>query len=276
MALNGMDLAVSWGGRPQTLGEFVDQAIAFVRRLQPVHPLFAGPLWLTGTSPREIEQVASDLANIESFTRKYGWDRGAPKDWHTGVEAGRTMSRAGTSATGFSISLSSGRGTSKAHTLEISLHGGEDKPEYGGSVRICFPEEGADEFKQAGFVRQLMLMAIEHWQPQVGDVAGYKFLDAQEPPNIDELRRARVPNIEEVRWVRVPQPRVVGWMSYFSKAGVCAAMPPDVQCEPFGPYGGALMTLQQAPALATDPNAVAAAIRVRNALEPGRWLYRDV
>jgi hypothetical protein len=248
-------LGSTWIDRSQTLGEFVDSAAAYLKRLQALHPLFAGPLFLTGNTPKEFEPLAADLSNLEEFVRRFGWDRKAPADRHVGVLADRTMAREGRSRLGFSIYLNSGGRTTKPETVCLSMRGGTP-----GTVLSCvtsmeFPEAGAPEFQQLDFVKRVMLATVECWRPEQAYVTSTEFFKAQT--------------------TKVSYDQTIGWLNYFANAGVREAVPPDVECESFGP-GGVLLTLQRERPSPDDAQAVARAKRIREALLPGRWFDYEV
>jgi Immunity protein 52 len=242
-----------WYERPQTLGEFVDESIGFLRKLQAVHPMFRQPLAMTGTTAKEREPLAEDLSNVEACVRRFGWDRKAPKEWFTGLLPDKTLARDATSQLGFRISLSSGGGTTKPDTVNIRITGGGNSAGMqSGSASVELPAEGSDAFYSYSTMRELLRLMVDYWRPELARVSTSGFdrlVDFDEPP----------------------YPVRVGWMNYSSDPKICGAVPQDVECEPFGP-GGALITLQKEVISADDPQAVAKAIRVRDALLPGGWL----
>jgi Immunity protein 52 len=248
-------LSAGWPSNPQTLGQFVEATTAYLRRLQSLHPLFGGPLFLTGSNPKEFEELASDLSNLDSFVRRYGWDRKAPADWHTGVMANHTMSRQGTSRTGFRVSINSSGKSLKPNALAIMVTEGCTDREQGVGVEIDFPEQGHLEFTDYTFVRSLFEEVVSYWRPYLARVTQMEFRKAQVSAGLTF--------------------ETIGWMNYFANPAVQSALPSDVQCEPFGP-GGALLTLQHDLPSAQDPQAVARAQRIRQALLAGNWFSYEM
>ncbi len=248
-----LSLGGAWYERPQTLGEFVDESIGFLRKLQAVHPMFRQPLAMTGTTAKEREPLAEDLSNVEACVRRLGWDRKAPKEWFTGLLPDKTLAREATSQLGFSLWLSSGGGTTKPETVSIRITGGgasEGMSSGGAGIRL--PAQGSEAFHDYSVMRDLLRLLVDYWRPELARVSTSGFdrlVDFDEPP----------------------YPVRVGWMNYSSDPKICSEVPSEVECEPFGP-GGALITLQKEVISADDPQAVAKAIRVRDALLPGRWL----
>jgi hypothetical protein len=243
-------LSAGWPSNPQTLGQFVEATTAYLRRLQPLHPLFSGPLFLTGSNPKEFEKLASDLSNLDSFVRRYGWDRKAPADWHTGVRADHTMSREGTSRTGFRVSINSSGKSLKPNTLVITVTGGCTAREQGVGVEIGFPEQGHPEFSDYRFVRSLFEEVISCWRPYLARVTQMEFRKAQVSTGLTF--------------------ETIGWMNYFANPAVQSALPAGIECELFGP-GGVLLTLQPEQPSTSDSLAVARAKRIRESLLPGKW-----
>jgi hypothetical protein len=255
MRINSLRLGCTWIDRPQTLGEFVDTAIGYLQELKPLHPIFRGPLFLTGNEADEFEPLAPDLSNLESFVRRFGWHQQAPEKWHTGLLPDKTLSRAATSQSGFDINVNgSGRGT-KADSFRVVISGASFGLVSSSSARLEFPEIGAPEFEQLGFVKQLMDVTVRCWRPERAYVSSIAFHEAQ---NVDAAYA-----------------QAIGWINYFADPAVREALPSDAECERFGP-GGVLITLQPSRPSPSDMQAVAHALRIREALLPGRWFDYEV
>jgi hypothetical protein len=255
MSLDAYRLGCSWIDRPQTLGEFVDAAAAYLKCLRQLHPLFRGQLFLTGSAPKEFEPLAADLLNLESFAQHFAWDRKAPADRHVGVLPDRTMAREGRSRLGFHINLNSSGRTTKPETVCLSMRGGKSGAVLPSAVSVKFPAVGAPEFEQHDFVKHLLEITVETWRPDLGYVIS---AELQRPQDLDST-----------------QYPAIGWLNYFANAGVREAVPPDVECESFGP-SGVLLTLQRERPSPEDAQAVARAKRIREALLPGRWFDYEV
>jgi hypothetical protein len=255
VSLDKHRLGCSWIDRPQTLGEFVDAAAAYLKCLRPLHPLFSGPLFLTGSAPKEFEPLAADLSNLEGFVRRFGWNRKAPADRHIGVLPDRTMGTEGTSRLGFHINLNSSGRTTKPETVCLSFSGGTPGAVLPSAISVRFPMAGAPEFEQYGFVKDLMKVSVDAWRPCLGYVISSEF---SRPQDLDTT-----------------QYPAIGWMNYFANAGVQEAVPANVECESFGP-GGVLLTLQRERPSPDDVQAVARAKRIRETLLPGHWFDYEV
>ena len=255
MSLVRLRLGISWIDRAQTLGEFVDVIVRFIAQLRPLHPLFAGPLFLIGRSAKDTEAIAPDLSNIEPFVRRLGWDKKADERWLTGALPDGTMSREGTSEVGFSCTFNSCGRTSKPTCVYVLVRGGKPGTDSPNMVSIDFPSEGWPEFERLAFVKKLMDVTVRCFEPEFADVSSSEFQNAFEA-------RANAGSLA--------YRQSVGWLNYFSNPAVRCDVPPDIECETFGP-GGVLLTLQHERPSAADASAVARAVAIRQALLPGQW-----
>jgi hypothetical protein len=248
-------LAVSWIDREQTLGEFVDATTDYIRQLQSLHPILNGPLFLNGGLKARSEQIAPDLSNIEGFVRRYGWDKKADERWMTGVLSDGTMSREGTSKVGFTCGILCGGATIKSTEAFVSIHGGKPHTVAPSVVRIDFPVQGWLEFERLDFVKKLLDVTVRCFDPDFGSVTSDEFHEAF---------------IAQAQLDRLSTFKSIGWLNYFANPAVRRDLPPDVECESFGP-GGVLLTLQHERPSADDAQAVARAKAIREALLPGNW-----
>jgi Immunity protein 52 len=248
-------LGLSWIDRGQTLGEFVDAIVRYVEQLRPMLPLFSGPLFLIGRSAKDTEAIAPDLSNIEPFVRRLGWDKKADERWLTGVLPDGTMSREGTSEVGFSCNFNSCGRTTKPTCVYVLVRGGKPGADSPNVVLIDFPSEGWPEFERLDFVKRLMDATVRCFEPEFAYVTSSEFQNAFEA-------RANAGNLTNRE--------SVGWLNYFSNPAVRRDVPPDIECETFGP-GGVLLTLQHERPSSEDANALARAVAIRQALHPGQW-----
>jgi hypothetical protein len=243
-------LNVCWVDRPQTLGDFVDSAVAFLLELEQLHPLFREPLFVLNNRMNGAESVATDLSNLENITRRYGWDRQADSRWLTGVLADGTMDREGTCRLGFRLSIRSFSKMMKPTDFSLSLSGGRNgQSGLSDSLLIDFPSSGWPEFEDISLVKRLLDLTVRHFDPEFGIVATTKFCMASKGRNLYQS---------------------IGWMNYWSDPLVGRDMPPNADCESFGP-GGLLHTLQRVRPSFDDADAIARANVVMNALLPGQW-----
>jgi hypothetical protein len=249
-------LGVSWTDRPQTLGEFVDVAVCFITQLRPLHPIFAGPLFMTGRAPNENEQMAPDLSNVETFAKRFGWNRKGDDEPHTGLLPDRTMAREGTSRLGFRCRFNSSGLKLKPTSVDVAIYGGTAGTRMPCIARIDFPREGSPEFESLDFVKKLLDVTVRGFEAEFGYVSSTEFHEALMGEDKPPAGRGYHESI--------------GWMHYFANPAVRCDVPPDIECETFGP-GGVLLTLQRERPAADDSAAVAHATAVREALLPGKW-----
>jgi hypothetical protein len=244
-------LGIYWLDRPQTLGEFVDAAVAFLRDLQPVHKLFSGPLFMLTPSMKASEKLEPDFSNLEALVMRYGWDRKADLRWMTDILPDGTMSRQGTSQLGFILPIRSFSKTIGPGDFSLGLYAGNSSPARSSNdLLINFPTGGLPEFEDPSFVKQLLEISTKHFKPELGVVTSTDFCFASQVRGIHQS---------------------IGWMNYWADASVLRDMPAGAGCESFGP-GGILHMLQRTPPSANESEALAHARAVRESLLSGQWL----
>jgi len=254
MRNNYMYMTAGRADQPLNLGQFAQEAMAYLAVLRDLHPMLKGAMYLTGSSPQELEPLAQDLSNVASFVQRFGWDNESPAEWNTGVLADGTMGLHGTALAGFRLNLNTSGAKTGPQTLSLRIRGGTG-PGGLGTLVMVLPSEGAPEFSQLHWVKQLVAVTVECWQPECLKVVDTGFRDALEG------------------LTHTPT-EVVGWLNYFDRRDAEAALPEDIEREACGPQG-LLTVLQSAPPTAEDLAALHKAWRVQQALSPGQHLvYR--
>lgn len=246
-----------WPDRQTTLREFAEEVVKYLMALRPLHPMFRGTMYLTGSSAKEFEPLAPDLSNVLSFVQRFGWDDGAPKDWSTGVLPDGTMSLGGSARAGFRVNVNTSGAKARAETMSLRVRGGGASGHLGslGTVTMEFPSAGAPEFGDLAFVKRLIQVTIDCWQPESVEVVDAGF------------RRALIAQTES-------RTEVIGWLNYFDRRDAEPALPADIHREAFGPQG-LLTVLQPQVPDETDAAALELALRMYCALSPGQHLtYR--
>jgi hypothetical protein len=241
-----------WDGRAQTLGQFIDASLGYMKLLQPLHPLFREGLHLIGESRKTSPLLSRDLSNLAPWVLAEGWYGQAPKDWFTALTSEGKPTLSSTSKMGFDFSVGNLRKPADG-AIRIDFRWGASDGE-GGGPHIEFPCAGAPEFENYDFMKALMHMTVSYFQSSLAYATRADFKERQHGHEETVLNM-----------------QTIGWMNYFANPAVRTALPPDVQAEPFGP-GGVLISLQRQPPSADDEDAVARAIRIRQALLPGDWL----
>lgn len=244
-----LDVFANWMLRPCTLGEFIDERIGFLRRLQPLHPLFREGLHLLGDSRKNSPALDADLSGLESFVLKRGWDREAGPTCFENLGPDDMATRQTKSRLGFGLSVDNLRPHQKDH-VQIRLNGGSTNPDQGGGVGIKLPYSGAPEFADPAFLRELLRVVVDYWQPEHAGITNSALCDAV------HIRKSYADD--------------GCWLTYLDDPEAVKVLPLDVHHEPFGP--GVLFSLQPEPPLMDVEVAIEKAIRVRDALLPGQWL----
>jgi len=246
-----LSLFANWKQRSRTLGEFVDERIEFLRRLQGLHPLFREGLHLLGDSRKTSPALEPEWSNLEAFVLKKtaATCRTSDARWFTGMTADGRATRETTSQLGFHLSVSNLRPHDKDNIL-IELSGGSTNPDKGGGVGIDLPFAAVPEFSEPPFLRDLLRVVVDYWKPE----------------------RAGISNtaLREAVNVRPSYAVAVGWLNYLDDRNVVKDLPPGIHHEPFGV--GVLFCIRPEPPLQDLDDAIQKAIRVRDALLPGEWM----
>ncbi|MEZ5480542.1 MAG: Imm52 family immunity protein [Thiolinea sp.] len=133
--------------------------------------------------------------------------------------------------------------------LTITAGASEDWPCL---INLEFSRTFHPEFYEHDFMWALIKLLISNYQPHNAFVISHPFWNQIElPPREDEVNSRVEP---------------VGWFTYLANPRANALPPADVEREIL-PGGGVLISLQQAFPSEDDPAAVAAAIRIRDALQ---------
>lgn len=246
-----------WVARPMTLGDFCDNSIAFLKKLQAVHPMLRDGLFFVGSSRKTSPAVAPDLSNAEEWILRKAWWNQTPKAWFTELDSKSKPTRQSMCMSGFRLSVSNLRPHDKDAVM-ITITGGGTGPKTGGGASIKFPATGAPEFEDFTFDKELLRLIVEHWKPEFGGVVN----DAL--ASLTSINNPTAPTVHGVRW-----------MQYLDDPQAARDLPPDVQVEPFGP-GGIFFALQQEPPIdqARLDSCTPKAQRIRDALLPGKWLVQ--
>lgn len=242
-------LFANWMLRPRTLGEFIDERIGFLKRLQSLHPLFREGLHLLGDSRKTSPALDANLSGLESLVLQRAWNRSAGPTCCDSLGPEGMPTRQSKSDLGFRFFLDNLRPPQKDH-VQIRLSGGSTNPEQGGGIGIKLPCAGRPEFEDPAFLRELLRVVVDYWQPEHARITNSALCDAV------HIRKSYADD--------------GCWLTYLDDPDVVKALPPDVHHEPFGP--GALFSLQPEPPLKNVEVAIEKAIRVRDALLPGQWL----
>lgn len=237
--------------RPRTLGEFIDERIGFLKRLQPLHPLFREGLHFLGNSRKNSPELGADLAGLEQLVLKHGWNASAGPTCCENLGPTGMPTRQSTSDLGFMFSVDNLRPHQNDH-VHISLSGGSTNPNQGGGISIELPYAGGLEFEDPVFLRELLQVVVDYWNPEQAGIYNFAL-----------NRGVRIENSYAL---------AIGWLNYLDDAQVVQALPPGIHHEPFGP--GVLFSLQPEPPLKNVEQTVQKAIRVRDALLPGQWMVK--
>ncbi|CAG1001047.1 hypothetical protein GPROT1_03884 [Gammaproteobacteria bacterium] len=246
-------LHANWMQRPRTLGEFVDERIEYLKRLQGIHPLFREGLHLLGDSRQTSPALAPDLSNVEAFVLKEtaALCRTSDARWFTGMTADGRATLETSSQLGFLLSVTNLRRHDKDDLL-VRLDGGSSNPEQGASAAMDLPFAGVPEFSDPAFLKELLRVVVDYWKPEQAGI--YNRV----------LHRAT----RDRETYSTP----VSWLTYLDDRQVETVLPPDIHREPFGQ--GILFSLQPNPPLDNVEDAIEKAIRVRDALLPGQWMTK--
>lgn len=248
-------------GPPEPLGAFLDDRVAYMRRLRALHPVLREPMQIFRGSAETIVDVEPDLSNVRAWGLKHLWDkRDDAEQWYTALDAERRPTEASLARVGYRFRM----GVVEDGRYEHASFAQQARPNntYGsGSSELRLPLVPPPEFLQPGFIRQLIGLSVEHFRPATVRYGVSKvWLKALN--QFDSARRTGA----KVHF---------SWYTYLANPAIGAALPRDLglEVEPLGP--GILVRLQSEPPQADNDAAVARVEALYRALGPAGWLRLD-
>ena len=234
-------LSIRWRNRPLTTAEYLTFSKEVLHVLAEFDPMFKKIVLLGKelTKPDAPDFENRLIEQINMIERVY----------QNPDPANQKLTMASTSWFGFDghymINTEGGTGA----RLTITAGAPEDWPCL---INLKFSRTFHPEFYEHNFMQALIKLLIEFCNPTNAFVISHPFWNQIElPPREDEINSRVEP---------------VGWFTYLANPRANALLPADVQREIL-PGGGVLISLQQAFPSEDDPAAVAAAIRIRDALQ---------
>lgn len=247
---------VRWPPPADRFGHFIDRTIEMLRKLQAVHPIFRDDLSLWTDTPMTIP-LAQDLSNVRELMLKHAWDRKADPRYFSEIDDRGWPTEQSTSEIGFDVRFGN-RIPKVSGNMNIYFHAIPDNTYGSGLMGISFPESGFPELEDHEFVKGLLRLAVEHYDPDVGKVGRLDVRLAVEA-------RSGKSDIDE---------EIPSWLTYYANARVAEALPPGELVERFGP-DGVLLTLQRRPSTPDDREAIDHLVRLRQALKAGGYSMRQ-
>jgi hypothetical protein len=227
-----------------TLGEFADQAHAYLTELIPMHPLFSN-LRLVGKSMKDSPDLTSDLSNLKDWIYKRAWDKKMPTSFvWTDVDSKGNPTTASRGGTGFHASVSNLKSWDSKVDIDMSA-----ARNHGNICNIVLPRKNHPEFQQQPLMGQLLELVVKHWPVRFASVGnGYWF--------------------NTVSWTGEPRDREgeaeIGWLTYIADPSVADILPPEVIVKRVGP--GVVFQLGDHFSSHERPEDVALGLRVKDAL----------
>jgi hypothetical protein len=240
---NKPDIRAGWPTKGHaTLGEYQDKLRQLLTGLQAIHPIFRH-LHDSGMRPNSTVAIAADLSNLETVMRKQAYDK---RNWYSHMAADGLPALDSICNIGYSCILLSHPKDTPADcdaNVQLSFNSGMGYGQ-GGGITIQFPATGAPEFYELAFQKKMFRVLIDVFQPDSALIWLLEFARAVGQQLYTEID--------------------VGTIHYFTDPRIIAALPRDIEREPFGK--GTLVIISREP---PDPNNVKQVndvIRVREAL----------
>lgn len=227
-----------------TLGEFAEQAHAYLTELIPMHPLFSN-LRLVGKSMKDSPELMGDLSNLEAWIYK----RACMEKMPTGVvytDLDSAGNPTATSREGMGFRTSVSNLTDWDSKCDITMSA--DRA-YSNNCNIVLPRKNHPEFQQQPLMGQLLELVVKHWPVRCASVgSGHWF--------------------SSVSWTGEPRDREghaeIGWLTYIADPSIAEVLPPEVAVKRVGP--GVVFQLGEHFSSHEQPEDVALGLRVKDAL----------
>jgi hypothetical protein len=242
-----------------TLGEFAAKALAYMRDVQQLHPLFTD-LRLVGKSAKDSPPLASDLSNLEEWIHKRGWESRPPTNsGYSDLGPDGKPTSASRGPMGFRFSLSNLKGWDSK--ISLGVHTGTTSTI--GLVEFTLARKDHPEFQGQPLMGALLATVVRHWPVDYANVAcrGWNSTINWNEGDDALLGCRRAERIE------------VGWLTYAKDASIAQALPPEVRVSALGP--GVVFQLTDHFASYENADDIALGKKVRNALAAAGRLRAD-
>ena len=247
-------LSIRWNNRPMTASEYLTFSKGVLQTLARFDPMFNKLiLWGSGPGKEVLLEPDSSEFGQKVFARMKDDDGDRVYQNPDPTNIKLTMDSRCRIAFHTSFTVDDGDDTG----VDVSIAAGSSDDDTC-LVNLEFSLTFHPQFYDHDFMQSLMKLLIAYCDPYNAFVISHPFWNQIElPPREDEVNSRVEP---------------VGWFTYLANPRANALLPADVQREIL-PGGGVLISLQQAFPSEDDPAAVAAAIRIRDALQTEDLLW---
>ena len=242
-------------GEPERLGQFADDAIAWLRMVRPLHPLLHEADFFAGSTNASLPRLSTDPEILKDWVLRYGWDPKADPRVFSETDANGRPTAGATSDVGFRFSLMTPPPAPKLLMRFFAIPGKSLGSRGLGTVELL--DAVADpSLLDPGFLRTLIAMTVERYDPDLCSVYSLDFDRA--------IGHSFRPGPDSKAFLRI------GWITYFGNPAVREVLPADIHAEPFG-QGLLVMTQPTVPDL-SRPEDVERGRRLVGALRKSGWL----
>ena len=243
-------------GEPETLGQFADDAVGWLRKVRPLHPLFREADRLPRRPRQPQTLVSPDLSNLKDWILRHGWDNKADPRVFSALDAQSRPTVDATSKVGFDCSLWARLPSPKLSIHLFAIPKGTPGNDRGQGTVELLDAVANPSLLDPGFLTKLTEVTVEHYDPDSCCVFSLDFDHAIG----HEFEPGRGMN----DFLRI------GWITYFGNPAVREVLPADIHAEPFGP-GLLVMTQPTVPDL-SRPEDIERGRRLVEALRESGWL----
>jgi len=239
-------LTVRWRNRPITAREYLAFSKGLLQRLAAFDPVFNN-LFSWGKGPNQKAWFAENYSDLEDKVfpqineEDIRYQNPDPDNWVLTLDS--------TCFKGFRMSYSN---TDKLEEgqLTVGIGAGAMDDDITNVVHIEFPEVNYPQFYDYNFVSALMKVVIAYCEPREGFVISHPFWEAVES--------------EDEPVGTCP----IGWLTYLADPAVNDLLPSDVEREKLSTGGILIILKHNPPPSPENPEDVASAIRIRDAVKP--------
>ena len=253
-----LSLKSTWRHGTLTLAEFAEKTIGLLDDLRRLHPAYrrlnAADLVRMCNLP-----VPEDLSEFASPLMDIAWDRLASYVFEPMNPEDESPLPESINVDGYRVSFYSAPPDDRSpRAVEVILRAGVDSNPISNVCTLVLGD--IEPFTWPSFQRELLATVMAHWPVDASTLSSFVFSEAVDESNPDLHRPDR------------PSPLDIGWLTYVRRAGLVEVLPPGTKVEPFGEPPGVLITLDGDRFEPDNPEQIAQALKIREALRAANLL----
>ena len=253
-----LSLKSTWRHGTLTLAEFAEKTIGLLEDLRRLHPAFNRLNAADLVRMRDLP-VPEDLSGFADPLMNIAWDRQVSHAFEPMNPRDESPLPESTNVDGYQVSFYSAPPEDRyPRSVRVILRAGMDNNPIANVCTLVFGE--LEPFTLTGFQRELLIAVMAHWPVDASTLTSFPFSKQVHGSDPELHKRDR------------PPPLNIGWLTYVRRAGLVEALPPGTKAEPFGEPPGVLITLDGDRFEPDNPEQMAQALEIREALRAANLL----